>query len=139
MATAGGGVLASPVASVQAGQVVLSGVIPVTQATMMSVSASGGGGPSIDVKDDHVDKDKHELDKLASGWERQRELIVRAAQQVIGSPQTQSIRNMPNGDFVEATVVVNTDFGSRVPLVIRMFRYSNSGNYVVNTAFVPVQ
>lgn len=139
LATAGGGVLASSSASVQTGQVILSGVIPLTQATMMSVSESGGGGPNVDVKDVHVDKPKHELDKLASGWGRQREIIIRAAQQVIGSQNAQSIRNMPNGDFVEATVVVKTDFGSNVPLVLRMFRYSNGGGYVVNTAFVPVQ
>jgi hypothetical protein len=50
MATVGGGVLASSDVSIRAGQVMSSGVIPVTQATMMSVSGSRGGGPIIDVK-----------------------------------------------------------------------------------------
>lgn len=54
----------------QVGQVVLSGVIPATQATMMSVSESGGGEPSVDVKDVHTNKPKHDLHKIASGWGR---------------------------------------------------------------------
>jgi RHS repeat-associated protein len=141
MATAGGGVLASSNVSIQAGQVVLSGVIPVTQATMMSVSNSGenGSGSGVDLKDSHVNVQKHELNRLASSWDRQRSIIIRAAQQVISNPSAQSVRNLPNGDFVEATVVVKTEFETSVPLVIRMFRYGNGGGYVVNTAFVPIQ
>ena len=98
-----------------------------------SGSGGGGSGGRIDVKDPHVNVPKHNLNRLAPDWARQRQMLVDAVRQL--SNQVPKATN-PNGSVFEATVQIQSTSGKVWATTIRWFEYAN-GSKVINTAFIP--